>query len=141
MIFAIKKPTFTVIDGTHSNFEGTDLENAPIEIVIGNDLTRTETFKRMMEAGEGISMDKFNFMTYVKKSNIKFQNEMGEVIEDEKENLELLYEDQNSVPKVLQDTIFEEIKVAMGEEKDKKKEIENSTQTMQDGEQDTHETV
>lgn len=133
MRFQIKKEDSQkrIVNGLHPNFDGTELEKADIQVVIGNTMTRSEYAK--IVADDSMDNSKKMFFLHIISSNIEFVNEQGELLNKD-ESLNELYENKNTVPQVLFDTIIEEINNYIDSKTAKKKEIVNSSETTPDGE-------
>ena len=138
----IKKAKTITINGSHTNFIGTPLEGLDFNIVIGNGMGRTEYQKAIRSlSDEESSQDKIVFQLHIMSHDIVFVDEHETEITDFNETVERLYEDKNTVPVELFNTIYEELSTYLGIKTQEDEEKKSSIEPIQSGVQDTEVTV
>lgn len=115
-----------LIDGTHENFKGTQLEGQEFNILIGDDYDRTTYAKlarNLMKDENGEHdpslTDKAIFMLSVKEHDIVIGEDS-----DFATVLNIIYDDRKRLPQVLFNTIQEEINNYLKDEEKKSEEPE-----------------
>jgi len=134
----IKKANTVIVDGNHQNFIDTPLQGLDFKVEIGNNMTRSQ-YQKAIRDNDG--SDKAVFMLHIIDHDIVFQNEDGTIIDDFTETVDKLYEDKNTVPQELFNTIFEEISKYLGIKTKEDEKKSDSIETMQDGTQGQETTV
>ncbi|MEA2018485.1 MAG: hypothetical protein U9N59_08555 [Campylobacterota bacterium] len=134
----IKKANAVTVDGTHQNFIGTPLQGLDFKVEIGNNMTRSQ-YQKAIRDNDGL--DKAVFMLHIASHDIVFQNEDGTVIDDFNETVDKLYEDKNTVPAELFNTIFEEISKYLGIKSKEDEKKSDSVENTQNGTQGQEATV
>ena len=80
-----------------------------------------------------LPVDPLTFQLHIMSHDISFVDEIGTQITDFNETTEKLYEDKNTVPVELFNTIYEELGNYLGVKSKEEEEKKSSTENMQDG--------